>query len=402
MRKIISFLVVVYPILNIYCLPGFTVLSIANILTIGFFMLSLVKGYKLLFKLPEGFGIFWAYVAVTHLLFASNFGLGLLIPGGVSFFLWVILFWLGNSMLDYNALKRSYRIVFIICSVAFLLQEFSYYTIGSRPLFMLPLPFYGVDAQEILMNQTCLDRSSCFFIEPSHFAQFTLPLLAIEIFDNSNDKVMNKFAIYIVLILLLLQSGNGILGLLILLSIRLLTYLRYSKGKHKYLTLSFFIALLLFAVWKYVGTEAGMGIVERAAKLGIDEDSGSSARTVRGFFLYSQLPLFNKIFGCHLDSLMTFMTSSNVSYLFINEMTGDYNIYLNGFQHVLIYNGIVGMVLFLAIWFRLFKSNNLFQKVLILLYLILMFISNQHLGQMMLLSMLLPFINKNKMKIYNE
>lgn len=46
---------------------------------------------------------------------------------------------------------------------------------------MLPLPFYGVDKLEIITNQMLLDRSSCFFIEPSHFAQFTIPLLAIEI-----------------------------------------------------------------------------------------------------------------------------------------------------------------------------------------------------------------------------
>ena len=394
MNKFVSLLLVIFPILNIYCLPGSS-WPISYILTILVFMYSLSRKGKLNFKLPCGFKSYWIYISIIYILFAHNFGLGLFIPGGYSFFMWIIFFWLCNNFLDYSEFKKYYRIIFIGCSVAFLFQEFCYYTNGVRPLFMLPLPFYGVDKLEIITNQMLLDRSSCFFIEPSHFAQFTIPLLAIEIFDNSKNKIINYFSVYIILILLLLQSGNGLVGVLVLLTIRMLTYFRQSKGRYKYLSYLAFIPIALFCVYKYLETEIGNGIMERVSGMGLSEDAEGATRIIKGFLLYLEIPSVNKIFGYHIDAIEDFATSSRLSYLFVSKISGEYELYLNGFQHVLIINGIIGMTLFMRVWLGLFVCNNLLSKSLVIIFIILLFISNQYIGQMMLICMLLPYMYKN-------
>lgn len=91
MNKFVSLLLVIFPILNIYCLPGSS-WPISYILTILVFMYSLSRKGKLNFKLPCGFKSYWIYISIIYILFAHNFGLGLFIPGGYSFFMWIIFF----------------------------------------------------------------------------------------------------------------------------------------------------------------------------------------------------------------------------------------------------------------------------------------------------------------------
>ena len=396
MKKSVTLLLAAFPLLHIYCLPGLTSWPISYIFCIFLFIFCLSKGKTINYELPVGFKPYWLYIAIIYILLAHNFGFGLFIPGGYSFFMWVILFWLCNSFIDYNKFKKYYRVIFCICSAAFLFQEFCYYTMGSRPLFMLPLPFYGVDKSEILMNQMLLDRSSSFFIEPSHFAQFTLPLLAIEIFENSKYKFLNYFSVFVIAVLLLLQSGNGMVGIMILLGIRLATYFKQTKGKYKYFTLYAFLPLLGYCAYIYAGTEIGNGLLERASNVGLTEESESSTRIVKGFLLYSEMPLFNKIFGYHIDDIENFAISSRLSYLFLSKVSGEYSLYLNGFQHVLIINGLIGMFLFLKIWVNLYLNNDILSKSLIIVFIVLLFISNLYIGQMMLICMLLPFNQKQK------
>lgn len=391
MNKYVSLLLVLYPLLNIYSLPGLTSFSIAHAILVFLFTFAIMRRNKFSFRLPYGFKLYWCYVSVMYIILAPSFSIGLFIPGGYAFCIWLLLFVLCINYFDYSLFKKYYRIVFICCSVAFLYQEISYNILGSRPLFMLPLPFYGLDQQEILMNQLQLNRSSCFFLEPSHFAQFILPLFAIEIFENSNDKILNGFSLYIIFVLLLLQSGVGFAGLLILLSIRLLTFLKHSNKKYKYQTFLLFIPFLVCCVSIYLRTEVGQGIITRASGLGLSEDAESATRIIKGYFVYSELPFINKLLGYHINEISNFAASSRYSHLFVSSKTGDFALYLNGFQQVLILNGLIGVILLFRIFLSLYKGNNLLSKSLIILFISLLFISDQYLSQAMLISLLIPY-----------
>ncbi len=148
-------------------------------------------------------------------------------------------------------------------------------------------------------------------------------------------------------------------------------------------------------MYKYLETEIGNGIMERVSGMGLSEDAEGATRIIKGFLLYLEIPSVNKIFGYHIDAIEDFATSSRLSYLFVSKISGEYELYLNGFQHVLIINGIIGMTLFMRVWLGLFVCNNLLSKSLVIIFVILLFISNQYIGQMMLICMLLPYMYKN-------
>lgn len=399
MKKIVMLLLVLYPILGIYKLPiGIDIPVNAAVFSILFaFTLSDKKRTNV--KLPEGFVRYWIYISLVYIVFSSGFKLTMFIPGGISFCFWVIALYVGMCYFDYDLLKKYYKIVFIVCAVAFFIQELSYFTIGSRPIFLLPFPLTG-DAtyQDILSNQIRLDRSSCFFREPSHFAQFALPLLAMDMIDAPRKgKIMSSFSILIIATLILLRSGNGFVGLIVLLAYRVWDYLRYAKTGYKMMMLFVFIPLLLIGTRYYIQTEQGAGIAERAAGLGVEEDSGSFMRTFRGYMLYEDMPTINKVFGLTIEGVTNFIPHSKVSYLFISPITGEYNSYLNGMQTILISNGLIGLLLFLYIYIRLYKKNTELSKSMILLFISLLLIGNLYLSHIMLMATLVPYYQKKLM-----
>ena len=89
--------------------------------------------------------------------------------------------------------------------------------IGSRPTLYLPLEMYyeGSDTTSFSESRSLMDRSSSFFLEPAHFAQYILPYFCIVSYNCLKHKTITKELLIMGFTLLLLQSGSGYLGLLI-------------------------------------------------------------------------------------------------------------------------------------------------------------------------------------------
>ena len=401
MRKLVLLLLVLYPILGIYKLPIGIDIPLNAAVFMVLFIVIIMQKKKVVFNFPQGFVAYWAYISLIYIVFSGGFKLTMFIPGGLSFCFWVLAFIIGASFFDYNQFHKYYRTIFVVCAAAFLLQEFSYITIGTRPIFLFPIPLTG-DATyaDILSNQIRLDRSSCFFREPSHFAQFSLPLLAMELIDApKKGKILTGFSVFIIAVLILLRSGNGFVGMIVLLAIRIWDYLKRGKFIYKLLIVFLFIPMLILGTRFYVQTEQGSEIAQRASSLGVEEDSGSFMRTFRGYMLYEDMPPLNKFLGLSIEGVDKFIPRSRVSYLFISPQTGEYNNYLNGIQTVLISNGLLGLLLFLLVYIKLFKKNAELSKSLIILFLSLMLIGNMYLTHMMLVSTLIPFMAKRKNQV---
>jgi hypothetical protein len=405
MVKIVMLLLVLYPILGIYKLPIGVDIPINSLLFFFVFIAVITSNKKLIFKYPQGFVIYWLYISFVYLFFSDSFKLTMLIPGGLSFCLWVIAFLICAQYFDYKLFRRYYKIVFIVCAIVFYIQEISYISIGYRPIFLLPLPLSGdTDYSEILANYINLDRSSCFFREPSHFAQFTLPLLAIELMDPPKiNKLFTPFSIFLILTLIFLRSGNGFLGLIILVAIRLWSYIKHVRLRTKLITIFFIIPLILALSALYIKTEQGADIANRATGISTDEDSSSFMRTFRGYFLYADLPTINKVFGTSLEEIPKYIAKSRVSYLFVSPKTGEPDQYLNGIQTILVSNGLVGLLLFLIVYYRLSSHNNMFSKSLVYLFISLLLIGNLYLSHIMLISTVVPWlIKRNRFQLFEK
>jgi hypothetical protein len=254
-------------------------------------------------------------------------------------------------------------------------------------------------------TQLLLNRSSSFFREPSHFAQFALPLLAIELFNPRNkNSFISGYSVFILICLVVLRSGNGFLGMITLIISRFFFYFKDSGIKAKFATLMFVVPLFVYGTIRYTTTESGQEIVERFSNVGVDEDSESFDRTFRGYLLYQILPNENKVFGISQENLESLIGHSAIAYLFMsNTADGQNDTYLNGIQHVLIHFGAVGLVLFLYLFICLFVQSNYFGRIMAITFIIVMFVGNVYASHMMLLTFLLSYKERNNLStVANE
>lgn len=372
-----------YPILAMYKLPMF--LSWCDFL---FFILLIIeyRNSRLHFRYPQYYKLYWAYVAVVFLISALKYGgsYSAIIPGGFAFFLFSLQ--LGFCVVNINLCKLYiYMRRFAIVAIGILaLQEATTQILGHRFLAIIPfMPLAdGMPTSELVRIQTEIDRSCSVFREPAHFAQYLMALIGIELFYICKTKLYSKFAIFLVIGLLLLRSGNGFLGLSVYAIIKLYWYVKEKGGFKKFLYLIPIIFILLGGGVVYSNTEQGAQMIGRTSELEKSESSKSYIRIYRGFDLYSGVPIEYKLFGTNNQGILQLIKSSDAYYLFSGDPEAD--LYFNGIATILLHNGALGMFLFILIIIGLFKKSDYLGRSLLCVFIVLSFVGQIYLTSIML------------------
>ena len=317
-----------------------------------------------------------------------------------------ILFFLALIYLlsNYNATigQNLYeKVVFILC-IIFLLQEITFYVTGYRFSGLIPfLPLFyeqerGIQMEDFMMLQSMKERSSSVFLEPSHFAQYLIPFLALHLFRKRNNAYL--MAIFVTLILFALKSGVG----LILSSIIWVVWLLKSK-KHKFfLTILFLMSpLLILVINAFLNTEYASDLLERLNEVSFDAGSNVSGfiRIFRGYILWNDMDFVSKICGVSSNFILGKIVTYYDSYWLFSE-----ELYLNTFQTKLVYAGILGVCLYVHWLYCVFQKSDECGKVLILVLFILMLMESVNLSLILMYVLLAlgenPGNSLNRNKFY--
>lgn len=389
-EKLLALLLSIYPLLWVYRSPFSIYWS-----DVFFFLLILSeiitdkKPINKKFYWPKQYKICWIFISVLYIL-ASHFKpTSLMFWGGFGFFSFSIFFGFSVVYFRLNLFRQYSRYVVIFIAIVLFLQELTYYAMGSR--FVALLPFLtpsdsSYTMSELISVQMYANRSSSFFQEPAHCAQYLLPLLGIELFAPDNKKkFMSVYAIFIVFTLIILRSGNGFIGMILLLGIRTIIYILKSSMLKKILFIIFTIPIIAFAVLYYVKTESGSIILERTYEMENDESAASYARIWRGYIVYSKLPVVNQLIGMSNDDLENFVFSTELGYMFDR----DKGLYFNGIQTILLSRGIIGLFALLIFFVFFFRRGDLLVKSQILLLLLLLLVAQIFLSFTMLICMVI-------------
>lgn len=380
-----------FPILNIY--KSLLPLGWGSVLILLLWGGAMFQGKSLnkSLALPRQYKVFWIWCAIAYFVSClPQFKLGALIPGGFNFFIFSIILGFAIKVFDHDAFARHTRIVVIVAGIVLAFQETLYFTTGSRPIFLLPFGqlMDEITMPELIAEQMRLDRSSSFFREPAHFAQYLLPLLCLELFSEKNkEKLLTPYSILIIAILVLLRSGNGFLGLVVLLAIKGWTYLTHVKTGAKILVLIVVAPLVYYAVSSYISTEVGAAMLERTGELENDDSAASYIRVYRGYALYSELPTVNQIIGINDERMMQIIPKTSISYLYAGTATND--TYMNGVQSVMIHQGLIGLLLCIWMYVGFVRKKPLQSKMQVWLLLLLSLIGQTFMATPMLYCTLL-------------
>ena len=301
-------------------------------------------------------------------------------------------------------LRKYYKYAVIICIVVFCLQELSYYIIGTR--FMALIPFFhtiyaGVDMTSFVAKMSMEDRSCSMFLEPSHFAHFLLPYLAMELgFLHDEGKLANRTTIIISLVLLFLRSGNGLIVMVVIWGVAVLFSNLYKPLKYiVIIPIVLFASIYGFSVFS--NTEMGQSILERVNELDTDVTKVNSGfiRVWRGYFVYFEQPLAVKLFGVGYGGLEDAVHNSNYQWMFFS----DTDTYVNNVQAFLISYGILGTIFFFLFLCSICDKKHFATTLVIIAFTSLCFLDNFFWSSKMLFILAIPIaISYNKDILYNE
>ncbi len=341
--------------------------------------------------LPQGLVWYFFYWAFVFIIISVQLPLSMI----QSYFAFFLFF----STFKSEYFIRIYKAFALICIVFFFLQEVSYHLTGIRISGAISfLPKSGdITMSEYMSVQAEGLRSCSFFSEPAHFAQFLLPLFAIEIFYDKH-KMHIWYAIVIGAALLLLQSGNGILGMAAILFFLLPHY--FTKGRKNkwqaFLTATLFISVV---VYYYVNSEMGLSLLERQNEISMDYEGGSRSgflRIWRGFYVFDDYSFFEKIFGCPNDKAQLAHVYSSGMIMNVGA-----ELYFNAFQKILLNTGLVGVGIFVFVCYKIWHNNTICGKAILLTFIVLSFISAIYMTHTMILYLLLAD-NMKKWKIHQQ
>ena len=399
LQRSACWLILTGQILRIYAIGPISFMEF--FLTI-FFLLFLIKGRHPFRSTPTLLLIYMGYAYLIQVLsFNSIYSI---IPIGFLLNVIGVLFFYGCVRFKY--LLSVYVIIASFSIFFFFLQTFSYYVAGvhiNGVLEFLPLAL-NVDSSWLLDHKMA-DRFSSFFSEPAHFAQFLLPLLCYSIFsEKESSRKRIALSVIIVVVLMLLKSGNGYLGLIaVFVSYGFYIFIVKSIDLKKIVLVLLALPLIFYLGSTYMRTETGMELLERSNTIGANSENAYKGsgymRTWRGWLLFIDLPLEKQVFGVgDNQNLVSSISSSSIWTDFIDED----DTYLNGIQAIFVNTGYVGAILFALFIISLWKGNSFEGKTQLVVLLVLSLISANFLSETMVLSLLMSHFSRPKQDIKHE
>lgn len=348
-KKTVNLAIVLLPLFQCYNFFG---ISAGKILMLLFFLFLLFFGKRKRI-VSNNLKLFLIYAFTIPQLVALITGNTANFVGSfITLGLFVLCLCLSLPYIDFDIFKKYYRSVILLAVGVFVLQEISALVVGKR--FSALIPFFtlynDIPASQFAAKIASEDRSCSLFVEPSHFAQYLAPFLAISLCEMSKKhKLFDSMSIIVSLVLLLLRSGNGLIMLAVIWIVHLI-FVEIKTWKKIIIVIPAATIALLIAIPRLAATDQGQEILERQETMAVDYAGDSRSATIRlyrGFFVYSEAPLIVKALGVGLGGADDVIDHSAFNWMFYNEH------YLNNASGLLISYGVVGTILFLLFLFTL-------------------------------------------------
>lgn len=384
MKKLYHFLLVLYPILSGYGLSlsldfGSIFLFLCGVGCV----ITYPREFRI--KTPIGYKLFFIVALLLSLVWARSIPLRLL--------LFSINLCFACCYAEKELLWRYYNNIVWICVAFFLVQEASFHILGTRPSGIVSFipTVYGDDVSRSVINVIMHnERSSSLFLEPSYFAQFLIPYVAISLFSVNKDE--RKKAIIVSVILLLVRSGVGIM----LLGIIWLLWFMYSNIKARTKIVLFVLMILALGVLVYA-SGLDMYLLDRSSELlsySGDEQYQSSGfvRIFRGYLAFADLSVLNMLLGSNPTDVQLLLDRS---IYFGQESTN----FINGMQTLLFYHGIIGTIIYLRhILLLPYKTRNKTLLVLSISIIILLLLEQFYLSSRLFVMMMFMHLMREESK----
>lgn len=207
-------------------------------------------------------------------------------------------------------------------------------------------------------------RASAFFLEPAHFSMFML-LVLLSVLLKPEKRKKDFFWIFILIASIFSSySTGGLIGLAV--CILYYIFLYHGKGINKFFKASL-IVIGICSVLAVIICDSQLVSYVTGRILDIGNtayDTSGNRRILRGFLVWSRLPILNKIFGTGIGELQQFIVEHKIMVLTDKSYSDE----MNTIACLLCSYGIIGTFIYFRSILSNIKKGTVLQRGVVLLF----------------------------------
>ncbi|HJI30331.1 MAG TPA: hypothetical protein OIL76_09875 [Veillonellaceae bacterium] len=399
-QKIISFLFVIFPILDIYSI-GIKGIGVGSIILcfaiVGISIRFLSTKHSFRWNLYYVFFLYGLCISLITLMIHSEFSATAVIIRLTYFIFYTLLIFLPSDN-DFNAYfaAQVYLRIGMLVGGFLVLQYILFLGVGYNLFGLIPgvplnytIEDYSKWVDSYNSMYSVMFRPASLFTEPASLAQYLSPLLILVLFTKIGECKKLLKAFFITVVMILSTSTNG----LILAAFTWMTYLTYKNIERLrswklpiIFVLSFIVAITSIMLILFTDNPVSDYAAYKFRGLAeMDVSSSSYLRIMRGFDIYGQLNIFEKIFGIGMGTYKSYYDSgaltvfdgeteymSSLSYLFVSVGIIGVLLYISSLLYNVYRKGITACVLASSIILSFISSSLFNTPVYVLSYLFLL------------------------------
>lgn len=363
-NKFFSILIILLPILYQYKSPIYSI-SLGEFLLVPYIFYYILEYCSKVKKIKiEKSLILFCFITVLNTLIVSivknyfNFEPSITIIIRMIFY--IILIFAAFEYFDFKYAMRLYNKITIVLSIYLIIQYiYTQITGNYLPIYIDYNLLFGPEMRNPDLSEYYMYtfRPSSFFLEPSYFALFSLPVICYNLLYYEECIKYRIFTSLIITISLVLSgASSGIIGVVLIWGVYLYPE-TIKKIDFKRITIFLVLFLVLIIL---INSEVGKVALARIQKGG-----SFGQRIERGIILFKEFDIFNSLFGVGINNLENYM-----NYYGIKTIYDETNLnYMASIVGVLVNSGVIGIVFYINHFKKLLlKTNNMFCFGMIIIY----------------------------------
>jgi hypothetical protein len=362
MRAMISFIIVMYPILSIYRSPikGVDFGTFAILVTSPLIFARFTKHLKIKinhFMLALILYTFIDFILAYTLSSPTDIIMQILRLGKFVIILCIVFLIANYHVFDYNLAKKYLKIITFITTFIIIIQNIAFY-VGNKYISLVAYNYIMNESyiNSIIYPSLQLYRPTSLFLEPAHFSQYNILYLCYSLFgDHQNRKSDLKLAIFITVGLLLSTSGQGILLCTLLWFIWFLNIMLKSKIDviKKLLLLILVIVFVVYIIPQIFNLYTMQESIYRVWDFEKGEPGPALSGRIFTYSYFNELPLLYKLIGVGFGNVPK-------------------GVYFNGISYILYTIGVIGLFIVMLLLLNAFIHTRNFQRCFCLIYFLLL------------------------------
>lgn len=377
--ELIAFLACFSPLLGTYSLPFFQIVSFSELALVLLIVLGLIHIWSSKKRIIiNHLSIYLIYSLIISLFFwvirYSGNGHTILIRCLRDCLFFIFYGVICPTIIPFKKMLKWMKAFVALLFVGVVIQAFFHYIIGRNVhlwLSSLPLNYVISNAGELaVLHNSVSFRFESFLLEPSYVAYYVGFFLAVILGTNLRKNL--SWAILSSFLLIVCGSFSGI----IILAIEWACYYIFTKRyKQNIVHLLVIFAILSVAILFLVLTNTlHNGIWTRLSEiLNPKLTTSGGHRIFRGFSIFQEYDVIEKIFGIGLGNTSPYLIESGLSDKYATMSSASFD-YSSSFSYVLLSCGFIGFFIYWGILIRyaLDKKTSLFFHCLIALVLLML------------------------------